>query len=105
MAWDDDWYKGQTIGCGCRYCKGIWVHYPTGYCNFYDPVTYDRKNHRPYKITEGCIVKSGFNPDASDYSPVAKVHTGGCICSKCKMKNDYAEPNQSGGGYICYECR
>ncbi len=27
------------------------------------------------------------------------------VCAKCNMKNDFGEPNQSDGSYICYGCR
>jgi len=27
------------------------------------------------------------------------------ICKKCNAKNDYAEPNQKDGSYVCFECR
>lgn len=27
------------------------------------------------------------------------------ICTKCKTINEYAEPNQPDGTYICYGCR
>ena len=33
------------------------------------------------------------------------VPSGPCICKKCNEKNDYAEPNQPDGGYVCYQCR
>ncbi len=26
-------------------------------------------------------------------------------CGRCKEPNDYAEPNQPDGGYVCYSCR
>ncbi len=29
----------------------------------------------------------------------------GCICVKCNSKNEFAEPNQPNGKYICFECR
>lgn len=28
-----------------------------------------------------------------------------CICTGCKLKNDYAEPNQPDGTYVCRDCR
>ena len=34
-----------------------------------------------------------------------QVCSAGCICKKCNAKNDYAEPNQSDGTYLCFECR
>jgi hypothetical protein len=30
---------------------------------------------------------------------------GPCVCSRCNSKNDYAEPNQKDGTYVCFECR
>lgn len=27
------------------------------------------------------------------------------VCSRCNMQNDYAEPNQPDGSYICFGCR
>ena len=32
-------------------------------------------------------------------------HSSGCICKRCNSKNDYAQPNQADGTYICFECR
>jgi hypothetical protein len=29
----------------------------------------------------------------------------GCTCTKCKNFNEYAEPNQEDGTFICYPCR
>lgn len=29
----------------------------------------------------------------------------GMNCSRCGMKNDYAESNQPDGSYLCYNCR
>lgn len=34
-----------------------------------------------------------------------KKHTGGCSCKKCREFNEYAEPNQEDGTFICYSCR
>lgn len=28
-----------------------------------------------------------------------------CVCKKCNMKNEHAEPNQNDGTYVCYNCR
>ena len=27
------------------------------------------------------------------------------VCKVCKLKNDFADPNQWDGSYLCYECR
>lgn len=35
----------------------------------------------------------------------AQVAQEGCVCRKCNSKNEYAEPNQKDGTYVCYECR
>lgn len=29
----------------------------------------------------------------------------GCVCKKCNAKNEYAEPNEPDGSYVCYDCR
>jgi hypothetical protein len=29
----------------------------------------------------------------------------GVVCRECKDKNDFAEPNQPDGSYICFGCR
>lgn len=28
-----------------------------------------------------------------------------CICKKCNTQNEQAEPNQSDGSYVCFNCR
>ena len=40
--------------------------------------------------------------DANKKKAVAKT---GCVCVKCKEKNEYASPNRKNGDYVCYKCR
>lgn len=35
----------------------------------------------------------------------ALAPTGGCVCKRCNMLNQYAAPNQKDGTYLCYGCR
>lgn len=34
-----------------------------------------------------------------------KPESKGCLCKKCNDFNEYAEPNQEDGTFICYGCR
>lgn len=43
-------------------------------------------------------LKNGEGPWAKIVNPVQ-------ICKACKLKNEFATPNQPDGSYICYECR
>lgn len=38
-------------------------------------------------------------------SVVKIVRTGPVCCGKCGNFNDYAEPNQADGTFVCYSCR
>lgn len=29
----------------------------------------------------------------------------GCVCMRCRSRNQFAEPNRPDGKYVCYECR
>lgn len=41
-----------------------------------------------------------------DPKPSAVSVRASCMnCKTCNMHNEYAEPNQDDGGYLCYECR
>lgn len=40
------------------------------------------------------------------FAPVVSTpEPQGCTCKKCNERNEYAEPNQSDGSYICVSCR
>ena len=34
-----------------------------------------------------------------------KKDSAGCNCKRCREFNEYAEPNQEDGSFICYACR
>lgn len=65
---------------------------------------------------------SGFDPDwmfaipkppdtepgLGNDAPTTSNHTSkhsGCSCAECKAFNEYGEPNQPNGQYVCYACR
>ena len=31
--------------------------------------------------------------------------SNGCTCQKCGLHNEYAEPNQSDGTFLCFTCK
>lgn len=37
--------------------------------------------------------------------PKKKEKSSGCSCKKCREFNEYAEPNQDDGTFVCYTCR
>lgn len=47
----------------------------------------------------------GFTLTIPSVPAISKEKTFGCNCKKCKEHNEYAEPNQSDGSFICYSCR
>jgi hypothetical protein len=60
------------------------------------------------------MIPKTITPDPSDPTRVLEEEeqtikrstpAGQHVCSKCNEKNEYAEPNQSDGSYICYNCR
>ncbi len=62
----------------------------------YDPV-YVSTNE--YNILYGPAIT------APTVAPVPVMKAFGCNCKKCNMKNEFAEPNQKDGTYVCYMCR
>lgn len=47
----------------------------------------------------------GLQVDGMTFTTPKKQKSCGAKCCKCKTFNEYAEPNQKDGSYICYECR
>lgn len=33
------------------------------------------------------------------------VSSLGCICTRCRARNEWAAPNRKDGTYVCFECR
>lgn len=50
------------------------------------------------------ITLTGDLSGSSSPTVVAKVRAG-CSCKKCDDFNEYAEPNQKDGTFICFSCR
>jgi len=38
-------------------------------------------------------------------TPEKKADKNGCVCVRCQTFNEYAEPNQDDGTFMCYACR
>lgn len=49
------------------------------------------------------LPKRDPTPGIDAWAP--KKKSCGAKCCKCKTFNEYAEPNQKDGSYICFECR
>lgn len=47
----------------------------------------------------------GGNKTTDNFDIKPPVVETGCNCAKCNEFNEYAEPNQSNGTYVCYRCR
>lgn len=42
---------------------------------------------------------------AEDTPPTRREGLQVCVCKKCNEQNEYAEPNQPDGSYLCVSCR
>ncbi len=110
------WKTLRVEGCCCWYCVGAFMfsfRYKPGYYRetfppvlstdgeagtiqpFCGCITEGITVLEPVPVTVGC--QAGIKP-----SPVTP---GPVICKTCNMKNDYGEPNQKDGSYVCYGCR
>jgi hypothetical protein len=57
-------------------------------------------------VGQGWYTVSGdLSGDTTQARAVKKKDKSGCSCKKCKDYNEYAEPNQEDGSFICYRCR
>lgn len=50
-------------------------------------------------------LKKGFGFLIIDEQPVAESSNDLVSCTKCNVINEYAQPNQTDGSYVCYSCR
>lgn len=47
----------------------------------------------------------GVSKSMRETAETKALKAAGYICDKCSEFNEYAEPNQADGTYICYRCR
>lgn len=57
-----------------------------------------------YTVGQGFVFGGSVSGSTETTQVVAKKDPG-CRCRKCKEFNEYAEPNQEDGSFLCYTCR
>lgn len=91
----DEWAGRRNARCSCRYCLGLFRAQgsPDGMVRL---KRLDRDEFEGMHTEAGCAI---------DRVQVRSHDVGKCVCRKCNAKNEYANPNQPDGSYVCYECR
>lgn len=74
------------------------------------PLNFAKYNLDSYRYY--CWLREGSTDFVPDFDPrdtlksaLAIVPPSGCKCVHCKGGNDYANPNMTGGRFICHGCR
>ena len=64
------------------------------------------KTKNKWNIATDFILNSVITDRLNEVSTSIKNNSGaGCTCRKCDNYNEYAEPNQVDGTFLCFSCR
>lgn len=95
-----EWEEKRDPGCACPYCSHSFYTYnkPKGQTLYVWPSTNRLKIGPP-----GCWGDATW--ESIDDVWARRAQPSGCVCFRCNNKNEFAEPNQKDGRYLCFECR
>lgn len=82
---------------------------PSNNGNIYQPIIIQAQPSIPVQQvlnwTPGVITWNLTGDVSGDAPTPVKKKEPGCKCKRCEDFNEYAEPNQKDGTFICYGCR
>lgn len=97
------WANNRNRYCLCFWCNADWCQSSDGK---HVSNSINKKWLKPsdcaccVTATQKAVTETGATCKLTE-----RAVSGPCICKLCNMKNEFAEPNQKDGSYVCYSCR